>query len=1772
MSSSIEPTTIITTNPFVKPKGGNGGDDDDDVVDDGCEVIYGLIQSLENVSTPQSYELWRTMVLDQLEKYCCYNNNNDNSGGSTTNNSSTGSSTPTPTTTPTATATARQQQQQVDAEQAYRRLSIHVTQIMCLLDTIDNSSSSSSKSASGAKTKAKAKAATAKAKAKAAFRELSKIVSIVCTELDQLIIPTRTTTSASMSSYYTIANIGSVLICDNFREYTRLELCLDAIEAFQLRYCVLYDDVVLVSTMEKHTNNIDMDLDDTVLLQNTLHRFEKSMNLFCNTMSTIGLFQTMIRCRLFIEEANMMVSSATNGPNNNDDGYERPSWLSIIPSSYDFGGDDPKSCGTRSTYTTTCPTDGHHALVPEGYYSLSDGTIVPQGYKFDSTLVPDGYNFEDRLVLHEGDGDNGEGMGGGFPSRGGRPYSIVFGQKEERKTNGNSAETSSGNKVGATKSKTMSKDGTPPLAGNSSSSKSPPPPKLKAFNIKDFINRMMPTNGNKNKVDVRTNQREQRRATRNTKPDDVIEQVRASDPYLYNNKNNMARPDSSTASPNGSPKKASKVTSPTKKKAVAADSSATTFDEYLSPKKEKKKKLAGTEFSTTTFKDAMKKSPIKSPVKKKAEQAPSSLKKKNPEQMEELLNTSGPTKKDLDESPTKFTKKTSVPTELLIDSLDKGVGEGAATSEQCQQNKVPKPKLADQQTSSSSVSPKKNTKVVESKKKGADDTNHDTNEIESVQNQTNAADEDITMGPSSPGKTKQFLGKLFGRKKEAAKNQHPRGEENDYEDVDDGHMDSPSFERNESKYSYVAKNSEPRDSHKDGVSNRNLNNVTTENPALQQKTESKNSSEFGDLQNSPSPSGVIPKKKKKNTKMSAEAFKQAMKGTCKEPNVGVPVEGGAGKTSRAAVIDNEELRHADRDPSPYSYVAGRKNGSPMQDDDNDVKEQEFTSRNNHRDASEYAYVAGKKKNGNNAYDDDDEYEEPESVMPNNCRDPSPYSYVAGRKNESSMQDDDNDVEEQEFASRNNYRDASEYAYVAGKKRNGNNAKDDDQDDSDDSESVMPRNCRDPSQYAYVAGRKNESSIQDNDDHYLNKEEFVSGRDSSQYAYVAGKKKNGNDEKDDDDVQNEESESVMPRNCRDPSQYAYVAGRKNESSIQDDDDHYLNKEEFVSNRDSSQYAYVAGKKKNGNDEKDDDDVQNEESESVMPNNCRDPSQYAYVAGRKNESSIQDDDDHYLNKEEFFSNRDSSQYAYVAGKKNNINDEKYEEHDDYEEFESVMSNNCRDPSKKNVNNDDLAEGGPNIMQVEVETVISEFDDDESQRKAFGGSREIYEDYENNRSYKVVQPVQFEVETPPPGIKVALRPVQSTDEEWDERVISEPVSLRHAEQQKNVYEWQKPDWACRSSSGFEQQELPQPTEISVHHDQFEMARLPPGVQKSELSNRSSSKIESPESVQRRYRVVQPDQFDVKTPPPGIKVTLRPVRSPKAKPEVVNESVSLRHTEQNKQDYEWEKPEWAGATLKKTKKGENLKTHGDLMAGKASGTSEECEHFDDGPYMMSVVKSKFDKEQFKDKQSTKVCGRVDSGGTCSAKPDFGENSLTISIDNKDGEEYDLGMSTGNNADVCPKNMDGQENKEYSEKLPNNEVINKKKKKKTKKIDENQSKDSGSKIETVTVSEANVVVQSEELVVEDVVPQPELSPMRTRKVLRYDRATLCMYWYSRLGQPDRETMKQRITKIGPDCDVTPEEVDLLPWIARGKRIHVKEMNILMVAPPDIIEIEEEDC
>jgi hypothetical protein len=56
------------------------------------------------------------------------------------------------------------------------------------------------------------------------------------------------------------------------------------------------------------------------------------------------------------------------------------------------------------------------------------------------------------------------------------------------------------------------------------------------------------------------------------------------------------------------------------------------------------------------------------------------------------------------------------------------------------------------------------------------------------------------------------------------------------------------------------------------------------------------------------------------------------------------------------------------------------------------------------------------------------------------------------------------------------------------------------------------------------------------------------------------------------------------------------------------------------------------------------------------------------------------------------------------------------------------------------------------------------------------------------------------------------------------------------------------------------------------------------------------------------------------------------------------------------------------------------------------------------------------------------------------------------------------------------------------------------------------------------------------------------------DKRRKCYMWYYRLGLPNRDRMMEKVAAL-KSCDITVEDVGLLPWIGGGATLSVPDTN-----------------
>jgi hypothetical protein len=85
-----------------------------------------------------------------------------------------------------------------------------------------------------------------------------------------------------------------------------------------------------------------------------------------------------------------------------------------------------------------------------------------------------------------------------------------------------------------------------------------------------------------------------------------------------------------------------------------------------------------------------------------------------------------------------------------------------------------------------------------------------------------------------------------------------------------------------------------------------------------------------------------------------------------------------------------------------------------------------------------------------------------------------------------------------------------------------------------------------------------------------------------------------------------------------------------------------------------------------------------------------------------------------------------------------------------------------------------------------------------------------------------------------------------------------------------------------------------------------------------------------------------------------------------------------------------------------------------------------------------------------------------------------------------------------------------------------------------------------------------------DIVDKPaKAATVQTKKapaVVDDELRRKCYMWYARMGQPTRDVMKRRVAKMDKTCDITPDDVDALPWICSGQMISASAMSKLILS------------
>ena len=59
------------------------------------------------------------------------------------------------------------------------------------------------------------------------------------------------------------------------------------------------------------------------------------------------------------------------------------------------------------------------------------------------------------------------------------------------------------------------------------------------------------------------------------------------------------------------------------------------------------------------------------------------------------------------------------------------------------------------------------------------------------------------------------------------------------------------------------------------------------------------------------------------------------------------------------------------------------------------------------------------------------------------------------------------------------------------------------------------------------------------------------------------------------------------------------------------------------------------------------------------------------------------------------------------------------------------------------------------------------------------------------------------------------------------------------------------------------------------------------------------------------------------------------------------------------------------------------------------------------------------------------------------------------------------------------------------------------------------------------------------------------------ERRQIAYQWYMRCGMPNKKEFRLRVKRMAGACDISPDDVELLPWIQNGARVNVKQMLLL---------------
>lgn len=70
-----------------------------------------------------------------------------------------------------------------------------------------------------------------------------------------------------------------------------------------------------------------------------------------------------------------------------------------------------------------------------------------------------------------------------------------------------------------------------------------------------------------------------------------------------------------------------------------------------------------------------------------------------------------------------------------------------------------------------------------------------------------------------------------------------------------------------------------------------------------------------------------------------------------------------------------------------------------------------------------------------------------------------------------------------------------------------------------------------------------------------------------------------------------------------------------------------------------------------------------------------------------------------------------------------------------------------------------------------------------------------------------------------------------------------------------------------------------------------------------------------------------------------------------------------------------------------------------------------------------------------------------------------------------------------------------------------------------------------------------------------ELEEGEEKRELTIKQKRDLLMWYNRMKTPNRQRMKERVALLPSSCDITPDDVELLPWLCKGRYLDLRVMN-----------------